>query len=265
MNNLYFFIGYPKTASTFLFNKLKKDERIQTSSSKDTHLFSNNFKKSYLDNLKNNLNKNKPNAEFDHDLVFYMDNIIHINTHIPGTKFVLAVRDYESHIISNFLYQVSQGKFNFNKEDFKKFTIDEKENFQNIDHIKFLNENLRSEDLLIIKYELLQKNPQEFLDKIYKFMGLEDVNYEHNNIIVNQARLPKYNKIIYVFLRKIGNQIKKISPKTHNSIKNNKFISSILFKEIKNKNIMRDITLSYFDSDFVEHVKRNQEKLNELL
>lgn len=265
MNNLYFFIGYPKTASSFLFKKLKLDERIQTSSSKDTHFFSKNFKESYIDKLKNHVNKNKVNVEFDHDLIFYKNNILLLNMHMPGTKFILVVRNYKTHIISNFLYQVSQGKFELNKKEFKRFTIDERENFQNIDHIKFLKENLRSEDLLIMRYELLVTEPQEFTSQIYNFLGLKDNNLEFNKNIVNTARLPKYSKSVYVLSRKIGDWIKRISPKTHYSLKNNRFITSILFKEIKNKNIMHQKIISYFDADFIEHVKTYQEKLNELL
>lgn len=247
---MIFFIGFPKTASTYLHEVFKLQNSLDVAISKDHNFFSIN-KNAFSEQKYNSLFKNnkKLKIDFDHSLIYDIKGIKKIISIYPDAKFILVTRHTKELAISNFLYQVSQGKYSNNQNQLIKFLNEQKDEFIQYPHIKSIMDIIDSKNFLLLSFQDLQENVEEFFKEISKFIDVQDIKYK-NIKKINEKRASRYPKFIAFFLREINLVIRKISPKIHYYLKRNKLINKILFKKTNVK----------FKLEFPANIKNDIEK-----
>ncbi len=263
-NNSHFFhIGFPKTASTFVHQVIKNSEFIDCLESKDLNTFSwnkvNFNKKKYLKSYKKN---NLPiKVEVDHSLIEDFEGLKLLKDNFPHSKLIVVTRNPFDYIKSNFLYQISQGKYLFSTSEFSKF-------FKNENHELFQSERLEElfalfdrSQILLLEYEELKNEKKLFFNKLENFFEIKKDSFEDIGI-VNPARIGRYPKNVMFFLRKINLIFRKYTPRIHTILKNNHLIQRMIFKQIQKKNYDY---LKIIDKKIMELIKKEEHALKNLI
>lgn len=266
-NNYFFHIGFPKTASTYLHQVFVKTKYVDSLYSKDLDFFTRKKsflkKEAYESEFKNkDLDKK---IDFDHSLIMDIDGIKLLNTFFPDSKVLVTIRNPIEYTKSNFLYQVSQGRYAFTKHDFDLFFDQMKHEILQSDRLKELFSIIDQKRILILDYELLVTDKKRFLNQIEIFMGLKDETLQDIGTI-NPARKGRYPKLIMFYLRKINTFFRHYFPMIHTRVKNNFFIKSIIFKEVRKEKynfdkIFDEHTTNILENDYLE-LKYIKDKYN---
>ena len=261
-NNYFFHIGFPKTASTYLHQVFLKTRYVDTLYSKDLDFFtrkkSSIQKEAYESQFKNkNINKK---IDFDHSLIMDIDGLKLLNNLFPYSKILVTVRNPFEYIKSNFLYQISQGRYVFTKQDFDIFFDQMKHELLQSERLKELFSVIDRKRILILDYELLVNDKTKFLNKIEIFMDLKDKTLKDIGKI-NTAREGRYPKLIMFYLRKINTFLRHYLPMIHTRVKNNSFIKSIVFKEVRKEQYNFD---KIFDEYSIKILENDSKELKHI-
>ncbi len=103
-----------------------------------------------------------------------------IYKHFPDVKIIACLRNPIERLYSEYKYHVNMGYRYSIYKSFEKAIVKEydfvKTGFYNR-QLKLYYEIFPKENILILIYENLQKEPKEFLKKLYKFLGVKDTNF----------------------------------------------------------------------------------------
>ena len=262
-NSHFFHIGFPKTASTFVHQVIKNSEFIDCLESKDLNTFSwnkNNFnKKKYLESYtKTNL---PVKVEVDHSLIEDFEGLKLLKKNFPHSKLIVVTRKPSDYIQSNFLYQISQGKYLFTASEFSNF-------FKNENHELFQSKRLEKlfslfdrKQILLLQYEELKNEKNFFFNKLENFFEIKRNSLKDIGII-NPARTGRYPKNFMLFLRKINLILRKYVPSIHTALKNNNLIQTIIFRKIQKKNYNFS---EIIDEDTMNNIRKEDYKLEKFI
>tara|TARA_Y100000992_G_scaffold168208_1_gene113004 strand:+ start:252 stop:1061 length:810 start_codon:yes stop_codon:yes gene_type:complete len=256
--NYFFHIGFPKTASTYLHQVLKKSESVDTLFSKDLDFFS--FNKANL-NIKNYESqfKNEDTSikvDFDHSLIMDIEGLNLLNKNFPKSKILVTIRNPIDFVKSNFLYQISQGKYSFTKKCFDNFIKNDRHKIIQSERLKDVLSIFDRKRVLILEYENLVSNKVEFLNKIECFLGIKKNTLEDIGQ-VNVARVGRFPNVIMLSLRGINTFLRRNLPIFHTKIKNSQTIKSLIFIDVKKEkysfnNIIDADTKDLLENDLIE-------------
>ncbi|MFW9876732.1 MAG: sulfotransferase domain-containing protein [Candidatus Thorarchaeota archaeon] len=177
-------IGAAKSATSWIYQCLIEHPEICGSSKKEIHYFDRiqNYQKGinyYLSFFKH-CPKKSIKGEFTPGYIFnlYIPKIIH--KHFPDIKIIACLRDPTDRLHSLYKYHVNMGyKYSIYKS-FESVIEKEPEFVKTGFYYRQLREYYKifpKENILILIYEDLLREPKENLKKIYKFLNLKEVDF----------------------------------------------------------------------------------------
>lgn len=239
----HFLVSLPRTGNTLLSSILNQNPEIAVTpnsitfelakkiiSLKEDELFLNYPDHQSLDNVLNKLFNNyyshwKQKYIIDRSLASLPGNKYFIKKYLnQNVKYIVLVRNLLE-VLSSYLKWANDEPSSFLN---RYSSIEEKLNFlmkadgmiaQSLNAIQELFKYEKAENICIIKYNDLAKNPKNEIDKIYKFLNINKFN--HNFFNLNQFELNgvKYDDSI------LGNNLHKV--KKNCVIDDNTFIDLI--------------------------------------
>ncbi|MCF8361233.1 MAG: sulfotransferase [Prolixibacteraceae bacterium] len=190
-SKIFFHLGLPKTASTFLqlkiFPRLPGIEYYKKHDFRKYKTLSAETGKSYFFT-----------CEKDDELA---DEFNNIKTRFPDNSYVILVfRPHYSWLVSKYKNYVRKfGHLSF--DDF--FSVDKPSHFEMspdyYSQIADLCKNKFNNRVLLLNFEELKQSPDKFLRKIYDFIGLEDEEVQYSNRVVKKAFSNRQVKILRSF------------------------------------------------------------------
>ena len=103
-----------------------------------------------------------------------------IHKHLPNVKLVACLRNPAERAYSDYRYNIQEkGRFSLYK-DFEEVLKNDKDFVKRGFYFKQLKEYFElfpRENILILFYEDLKRDPIEFIHDIYKFLGLKDTKF----------------------------------------------------------------------------------------
>jgi hypothetical protein len=228
----FFIVGTPKSGTTSLFHYLQEHPEVFIPSLKEPHFFSSPevkntyYKTKIVDNKEEYLKLYQSDKEYkvvgdlSSSYLFNKHTASRISDFNPKSKIIIVLRNPVERAVSHYLMDVSLGYINVslkevltNKETYKKFYQEYVEIGFYDKQIEEYKSNFPDSQLLIILSESLQKDTDNTLKNIFKYLNIStefslSSKVEHN----------KYREARFPFLKKILNSdiIKSLFP---NSIK----------------------------------------------
>jgi hypothetical protein len=112
-----------------------------------------------------------------------------IHKHLPNVKLIACLRNPAERAYSDYRYNIQEGgRFRIyeNFEDTIKNDEDFRERGYYYKQLKPYFDLFPRENILVVFFEDLKKNPKEFIQKIYKFLGLKDQDFVPS--LINRKR-----------------------------------------------------------------------------
>ncbi|TFG24461.1 MAG: hypothetical protein EU529_04170 [Promethearchaeota archaeon] len=194
-------IGAAKTGTTWIYEYLKEHKNICLSSKKETHFFDilGNYKKGlrYYYKFFSHCSKNKIKGEITPSYIYSYYTPFLIKKNFPNVKILVCLRDPIERAYSHYKYNIEmKGKFSIYKNlketiKYDKEIIDRGLYYQQLKNYYNL---FPKEQILVMFYKDLKKNPKEFIKKIYKFLEVDDPNYIPR--IINKRIRKTGNKVV---------------------------------------------------------------------
>ncbi|MBD3311263.1 MAG: hypothetical protein GF349_02045 [Candidatus Magasanikbacteria bacterium] len=183
-------IGAQKCATTWVAKCLSQHPQICFPKNKELHFY----------NKKANFYHERKDWQYLKGISWYLDQFKHcsiasikgefsthyhhdpktpalIKEHFPNIKLIFIVRNPTERLISSYFQGKFDGKRKRKLPDIKKI-IKEKTDFIEtgfyIDHIKRYLRYFSKEQLLILIYEDIKRDPQKFIKSIYNFLNVDD-------------------------------------------------------------------------------------------
>ncbi len=234
-------IGVMKAASSWIFKCLMEHPEICGSSKKELHFFDrpDNYKKEidYYKSFFNNCSHNKVKGEYTPSYIFFKEVPKLIYKHFPEVKLILCLRNPIERAYSHYLHALSKSE----KWSFKTFeeALGQRPEFLErgfyYQQLKKYFNLFPKENILVLIYEDIAKDPLRFVQNIYNFL-------EVNPNFVPQVAFQKSNTSILRFGPGFK-LVKKVYPRLTQSPLG-KFTISIL-KTLKIKKYIQHFDLSY--------------------
>ncbi len=199
----YIGIGDDKAATSWIFACLKEHPEVCGSDPKETNYFTKNFNKglSWYKKCFAHCQRDKLIGEYSPDYFRYEKAAERIYNHFPKTKLILCLREPIDSFLSAYYHQYSRGKSigtvdeyfkNINYSDLLKYKY-----IQN--YLKYFSPN----QLLVLIYDDIEKDPIAFIKKIYKFLGVDSafipkyVTDRINVTVKNKTRILFLNRFLW--------------------------------------------------------------------
>lgn len=232
-------IGTAKSATTWIYGCLSEHPDIFMSEIKESHM----FRKKYYD-LKNiyqqcfrSAKPGQIKGEFTPGNMISPAAAERIHRHAPNAKLIACLRDPIDRTTSMYNYSLVSGKPSV---DFTRLVRDYKTSNEYFKQLVPYLEKFPRENILILIYEDIEKDPKSFIKNIYSFLGVDDtfvpslVVKKTNITSANSTVFPLVHKILLTMRYKIkhgprGRQVAKFMRK----IGINKIVSSILRKNTR--------------------------------
>ncbi len=235
MNNFkidFLGIGAQRCGTTWIAKCLKEHPQICLSSPKEIHFFDTDKYKFGLDWYQKHFDckKNQIKGEFDAGYLITENAAQQIKNTFPNVKLIACLRNPIDRAFSNYLsvfgFDQSIGSF---EETIKR----NPENLERGLYAKYLKKYLAlfaQENILILIYEDIQKNPLKFIQKIYQFL---EVDNDFIPNAINRKENPSQGYRCPGFKRKTGQMIKKME-NTQQGLKLKKLLKKLGFKKLLN-------------------------------
>ena len=225
-------IGVPKAGTTWIYECLKEHPQICCSEPKELHFFNKNhgfhkpnsawrYKKG-MNWYKKHFSHCKPNqlkGEIDPLYIYEREALQLIKKHFPRIKVIVSLRNPIERAYSYYYHLKSKNIFkNLSFEKAIEKEPELKEWGLYFKYIKNCLEIFSRENVLILIYEDLQKDPIKFIQKIYEFLKV-DVNFVPKSVrkrinvkTIRMSQISRFTRNIYRFLVKfkIGKSFLKI-------------------------------------------------------
>lgn len=216
-------IGAKKSATTWIFNCLTDHPEICEPDTKEMHFFDQPFRynqgiaeyESYFDQCSSKTIK----GEFTPDYLYYEKVPKRIHKHFPDVKLIVCLRDPVERAFSHYSFEKRvKGKTSIydsfeeavNKDD---FLVGMGYYYK---QLKRYYDLFPEENILVLFYEDLKEPPEEFIQKVYRFVGAEPSDFITSSVDEKanptgeklvKAKFPWLDSIIY----RIGNSIDRES------------------------------------------------------
>ena len=189
-------IGPQRTSTTWIYEKLLKSRKVNLPTKvKETFFFDQKFSKgfSYYFSLFEDFDSNLITGEIGPTYFHSLEAAERIYRSNNKCKIIFIYRDPIEKSISLYQHHYRKGRVG---KDFKKAIIkrpDIIETSRYSLYSKIWKDLFSNENVLMVRFNDLKYKPQEFLDKITSFLGLERIIVEENDSKkVNQSTVPKY-------------------------------------------------------------------------
>jgi len=206
-------IGTTKAATTWIFQCLKEHPEICGSSVKDTRFFNTEYyyRKglNYYYSFFKNCPKNSIKGEITPDYIYHQKTPYLIRKHFPDVKIIIVLRNPIEKIYSEYRFQkIRKLRLSIYKtleEAIKKDPMLTKMGYYYKQISKYYD-LFPNENILILFFDDIEKNPIEFMKKIYTFIGAKNIDFIPPSInrkiniygeIVGQNKIPYINSISY--------------------------------------------------------------------
>ena len=261
MNRLpsFFVVGAPKAGTTSICETLANHPSVNFSQVKEPNFFLE-FDKSLseippqkMSEYEKLFDVNAPEKIRGEGSVRYLasENAVYwIKQYVPSAKIIIILRNPIDRIVSlyemyNRLYDVNISKEEMIKEDHhlvKQCLM--------YDCIMSYIDSFSQDQVFIMIYDDFVKNPSNELNKLYKFLEIDEVNSISTNYR-NKGGMPK-SKFFNVFKnRQLIQTVKKFLPLSwHTPIDN--FIKSIFFKKMSLTTEQKKKLANVFNSDVIK-------------
>lgn len=254
-----FYIGPPKTASTWLHKVLSKHEQVSCSKTNTTNFF---MFKEYIQTEKeyeNQFTEKMVNIDFSHSY-FNREAIVKILQYNPDAKFIIIVRDPIKRTWSHYWHKKKKLIINYNQQDlltnYYAFLEFVQTSFYG-DFFESTRDIISPHQLLIIKQTACKDDPQQVIDTICTFLNINKYNIPEINNKYNIAG-PKKNifvKGIYVLSKPLQKY-----PTLYYKVRHNKISKKVLSLIAPQEKLE-----SHTKSDLKKIFKKDQQKLNAFL
>lgn len=193
----FIFLGAQKSGSSWLYACLFEHPEIYAPI-KEVHFFSRerNWSKGFdwYENLFSKAPSNAKIGEFSTSYLFSEDAAERIYSKYPGVKLIACLRHPVERAYSNYLNSVRSGEL-LSNVTFKE-AINLYPDIINQGHYKIQIDRylklFHGNQLLILIYEDIAREPNKFLDVVYKYLGINNEFFASNiNKRINRARIPK--------------------------------------------------------------------------
>ncbi len=177
-------IGAMKSASGWIFKSLRQHPEVSDKNMKEQYFFNKpyNYRKgitSYY-SIFSKSPKGKIKGEFTPSYMLSPQVPSLIHKHLPNVKIIACLRNPAERAYSDYRYNIQEnGRFTL-YNDFEDVLKNDTEFVQRGFYFKQLKEYFElfpRENILILFYEDLKKDPIEFIHGIYKFLGLKDTKF----------------------------------------------------------------------------------------
>jgi hypothetical protein len=215
-----------KSASGWIFKCLREHPEISNKNIKELYFFNKNYNYrkgiKYYYSIFKKAPANTVKGEFTPSYMLSPEVAYRIYKHLPNVKIIACLRNPAERAYSDYRYNIQEdGRFKLYK-NFEDTLEKDKEFVERGFYCKQLKpyfELFPSENILVVFFEDLKKNPMEFIQKIYQFLGLKNVNYRPS--LINQKlsrtgtyvityKLPILNQLAYRISSNINqNSLKK--------------------------------------------------------
>jgi len=214
-------IGAMKSASGWIFKSLRQHPEVSDKNMKEQYFFNKpyNYRKginSYYSIFNKSL-KGKIKGEFTPSYMLSPQVPLLIHKNLPNVKIIACLRNPAERAYSDYRYNIQEkGRFKLYK-DFEDVIKNDKDFVDRGFYFKQLKkyyELFPRENILILFYEDLKKDPIEFIHGIYKFIGLKDTEFipslANRKLSITGSYIIKYkfpliNSLTYWLNLRIGN------------------------------------------------------------
>ena len=196
-------IGPQRTSTTWIYEKLLKSRQVNLPTKvKETFFFDQKFFKgfSYYFSLFEDFDSNLFTGEIGPTYFHSLEAAKRIHRSNNKCKIIFIYRDPVEKSISLYQHHYSKGRVG---KDFKKATIkrpDIIETSRYSIYSKMWTDLFSNDSVLMVRFNDLKYKPQQFLDEITSFIGLERIIVSENDFKkVNQSTVPKYRILAKLF------------------------------------------------------------------
>lgn len=211
----YIGIGAMKAASGWIFRSIELHPEVSDNTPKEFYFFNKlyNYEKGieYYYSIFSQHPPNKIKGEFTPSYMLSPQVASLIHKHLPNVKLIACLRNPADRAYSDYRYNIQEGGRFRIYESFED-TIKKDSDF--IDRgfyykqLKPYFDLFPRENILVVFFEDLKKNPGEFIQGIYKFLGLKDLNFVPSLVnrkrsitgaYIIKNRIPLLNILLYWF------------------------------------------------------------------
>ena len=198
-------IGEGKSATSWIFKCIKEHPQICGAIPKETHFFDRHYEdgieryKKFFSHCK----ERKIKGEYTPGYLRHQETAKRIKQHFPQAKLICCLRDPLGILISRYYFRYSRGKsdsiLDLNSY-LKEINLERVKYFKNL--TRFLKLFPRKQ-IIVLLYEDIEKNPQKFIQEIYKFLEVdssivpESALKKANETVTNKVRFRFLNKSLW--------------------------------------------------------------------
>jgi len=172
-------------------------------------------------------------GEVDETYISCPESAQRIHSHIPNAKLIACLRNPIERTFSAYLYFSRMGLINEPFEtaldNHRKVLISDSLYY---DHLSNYLKYFPSENILIMWFDDLKENPGEFIEKVYSFLGIDQI-FQPSSLHkrINEAKKPR-SRFVNKIAIKISLKLRKwdmLGP--YYKIRNSKLLQRILFSK----------------------------------
>ena len=196
-------VGPQRTSTTWIYELLFKNGQVNLPTKvKETFFFDQKFSKgfTYYFSLFEDFNSNLITGEIGPTYFHSLEAAERIYNSNNKCKIIFIYRDPVEKSISLYKHHYRKGRVG---KDFKKAILkrpDIIETSRYSLYSKIWTDLFSNDNVLMIRFDDLKQKPQQFLDKITNFIGLERIIVlENESKKVNQSTVPKYRILAKFF------------------------------------------------------------------
>jgi len=169
-------IGAPKSATSWIYQCLKEHPEVCVSKQKETLFFwrQSEYKKGikYYRKYFNDCG-DKIKGEFSANYLAEAKSSLRIKKHFPNTKIIVCLRDPVQRVYSHYYYDKARGKRNDSFKESLETTPAYLNDGLYYTHLKKYFKLFPKENILVLIYEDIEKDPKIFIQNIYKFLKIK--------------------------------------------------------------------------------------------
>ena len=275
-------IGAMKAASSWISRCLSEHPEICFASQKGVHFFNTPilYKKGleYYESFFKDCQKEKVKGEFSPKYMYEEETAVRIYKHYPNVKLIACLRNPVDRAVSHYRFGLArQGRLSFYK-DFRE-SIDRDDELvprgMYYEQLKRFFDIFPPENILVVLYDDLKKDPLEFIQKIYQFLGVKndfvpgEISQRTNKTgaKILKPRIVFINNFLYRTRNKINTRsgMGKILYRTKMFSVGKRFIDWNKRSSRKNKKYSPDLEIKNEDKEYLKQIYRqdieNLEKL----